>query len=193
MSSPSDPPTTDAASPRLRKSRCWILVLAGTAVLLITASITAVVITRRGQQPPPVPLGLRPAGQIPLPGDSSRFDYASLDPAQGLLFIAHLGASEIIEVDVRAHRVIRTIADLPGVHGVLVVPDRHRVYATATDSNQMVILDEDTGASLGRGRRPAPTPTGWPTTRTTPPYGPPTRPAEQNQFWTPQRRRHGAP
>src|ERR1700756_182565 len=39
-------------------------------------------------------LPLRPVGEIPLPGDSSRFDYASLDSGRGLLFIAPLGASE---------------------------------------------------------------------------------------------------
>jgi DNA-binding beta-propeller fold protein YncE len=37
------------------------------------------------------------------------------------------------------------------VHGVLVVPDKHRVYATATDANRMVILDEDTGAQVASG------------------------------------------
>jgi DNA-binding beta-propeller fold protein YncE len=56
----------------------------------------------------------------------------------------------VIEVDVRAHRVVRTITGLSQVHGVLVVPQRHQVYATATGSNQMVTLDEDTGAELGR-------------------------------------------
>jgi DNA-binding beta-propeller fold protein YncE len=85
-----------------------------------------------------------------LPGDNSRFDYASLDPAPGLLFLAHLGASEIIEVDVHTHRVVRTIGGISQVHGVLVVPARHRVYATATGTNQMVSLDEDTGAERGR-------------------------------------------
>jgi len=128
-----------------------VLVGAAVAALVIAATVTVGVLVRRGQQPPPVPLGLRAAGQIPLPGDSSRFDYASLDPARGLLFIAHLGASQVVEVDVRAQKVVRTIGDLPGVHGVLVVPDRHRVYATATDSNQMVILDEDTATVLARG------------------------------------------
>lgn len=49
------------------------------------------------------------------------------------------------------NRVIRSIPGLSQVHGVFVVPDRHRVYATATGANQMVILDEDTGRELGRG------------------------------------------
>ena len=128
------------------------LVLACGLILVIAVVVTTVLIlTRRGRQPAPVPLGLRPAATIPLPGDSSRFDYASLDAGRGLLFIAHLGASQVIEVDIHTQRVVRTITGLPGVHGVLVLPDRHRVYATATDANQMAIIDEDTGTVLGRG------------------------------------------
>jgi DNA-binding beta-propeller fold protein YncE len=131
------------------RPRRWLWA-AGVVVLVTVAAVVAVVASR-GRQPPNVPLRLRPAGQVPLPGDSSRFDYASLDSSRGLLFIAHLGASEVVEVDVRGERMIHTIPGLPGVHGVLVVPQRHRVYATATDANQMVILDEDTGARLGAG------------------------------------------
>jgi DNA-binding beta-propeller fold protein YncE len=122
------------------------------AVVLLAAAVTAVVlVVRRPRQPPPVPLGLRTVATIALPGDTSRFDYASLDPQRGLLFIAHLGAGQVIEVDIHANRVIRTIGNLPGVHGILVVPQRQRVYATATDANQMIILDENTGAVLARG------------------------------------------
>jgi DNA-binding beta-propeller fold protein YncE len=93
-------------------------------------------------------LPLRPVGQIVLPGDSSRFDYASLDPGRGLLFIAHLGASEVIEVDLRAQRVVRVIPGVSKVHGVLVVPALRRVYATATGANTMLTLDEDSGRVL---------------------------------------------
>jgi DNA-binding beta-propeller fold protein YncE len=96
------------------------------------------------------PLPLQPVGEVALPGDGSRFDYASFDSPRGLLFIAHLGASELIEVDVHANTVVRTIPDIAQVHGVLVVPELHRVYATATGDNHMVVLDEDTGALLNR-------------------------------------------
>ena len=96
------------------------------------------------------PLPLKPVGEVALPGDGSRFDYASLDSDRGLLFIAHLGASEVIEVDVHANRVVRTIPNLAQVHGVLVVPELHRVYATATGDNHMAVVDEDTGAVLNR-------------------------------------------
>jgi DNA-binding beta-propeller fold protein YncE len=96
------------------------------------------------------PLPLRPVGEIPLPGDNSRFDYASLDAQSGSLFIAHLGAGEVIEIDVHAGRVVRTIRGLPQVHGVLVVGPLNRVYATATGANQVVAIDETTGEVLGR-------------------------------------------
>jgi len=51
--------------------------------------------------------------------------------------------SELIDVDVGARTVVRTLPDLPDVHGVIVVPDKHRVYATATGNNQLVAIDED--------------------------------------------------
>jgi DNA-binding beta-propeller fold protein YncE len=38
---------------------------------------------------------------------------------------------------------------LSQVHGVLVVPGLHRVYATATGTNRVVRIDEDTGRVLG--------------------------------------------
>ncbi|MGW4772566.1 YncE family protein [Nocardia sp. NPDC004278] len=91
-------------------------------------------------------LPLRQVGQVALTGGPVRFDYTSLDVGRGLLFIAHMGAGEVVEVDIHAHNVVRTVADLPNVHGVIVVPDKHRVYATATGRNELVALDEDTGA-----------------------------------------------
>jgi DNA-binding beta-propeller fold protein YncE len=94
--------------------------------------------------------GLRVVARIPLPGGNSRFDYASLDPRRGLLFVAHLGASQVVEINIRAGRVVRTIGGLPQVHGVLVVPKLHRVYATATGANTVVRINEDTGRVLGR-------------------------------------------
>ena len=63
------------------------------------------------------PLPLKPVGEVALPGDGSRFDYASLDSGRGLLFIAHLGASEVIEVDVHANTVVRIIPMWPRCTG----------------------------------------------------------------------------
>jgi DNA-binding beta-propeller fold protein YncE len=94
--------------------------------------------------------GLRVVARIPLPGGNSRLDYASLDSRRGLLFVAHLGASQAVEINIHTGRVVRAIGGLPQVHGVLVVPALHRVYATATGANMVVRIDEDTGRVLGR-------------------------------------------
>src|SRR5258706_7926511 len=96
-------PLSRPAQAQVRRRPRWWLWLGCALVLVIVGAVVTVVVLR-GRQPPAVPLGLRPAGQIPLPGDGSRFDYASLDASRGLLFIAHLGARQVIEVDVRSQR-----------------------------------------------------------------------------------------
>jgi Domain of Unknown Function (DUF1259) len=134
--------TAMASDMRIRRGWAMLVVAA-----LITACATNRPMPQQGSDPP---LPLRPVAEVPLPGDNSRFDYVSLDKQRGLLFIAHLGASEVVEVDVRAGRVVRTIPNISQVHGVLVVGTLNRVYATATGGNQVVALDETTGAELGR-------------------------------------------
>jgi YVTN family beta-propeller protein len=80
---------------------------------------------------------------VTLPGDTSRFDYESLDPARHLLFIAHLGADEVLVFDTARRRVVARIPDVRAVHGVLVVPELGRVYASATGTNEVVAIDPD--------------------------------------------------
>src|SRR5262249_19600774 len=123
------------------------------APLVIAAALTvAACMTNQAapQHNSDTALPLRAVGEIALPGDNSRFDYASLDSQRGLLFIAHLGASEVVEVDVHSGRVVRTIPNVAQIHGVLVVPPLNRVYATATGANEVVAIDENTGEVLGR-------------------------------------------
>lgn len=81
---------------------------------------------------------------IPLPGGSSRFDYQSLDEQTGRLYIAHLGAGSVTVFDTKTQKVISTIEGLPGVHGVLAVPELDRVYASATDVNQLAAINAKT-------------------------------------------------
>jgi len=54
---------------------------------------------------PGLPLTLE--ADLPLPGDSSRFDYESYDARRHLLFIAHLGQSELLVFDTRTRQVIK--------------------------------------------------------------------------------------
>src|SRR6187397_1966496 len=90
--------------------RVWLL-----AVVAVTAALAGC--------PTSMPLGelpLRQESETALTGGPVRFDYLALDAGRGRLFIAHMGASELIDVDVHAHAVVRTLADLADVHGVIV-------------------------------------------------------------------------
>jgi DNA-binding beta-propeller fold protein YncE len=96
--------------------------------------------------PPTVPLTLRPArtsvvADIPLPGPAVRFDYQSLDPTSGRLYIAHMNADQVITVDVRRRAVVAQSGRLDNVHGVLAVPELGRLFATATGQHAVVALD----------------------------------------------------
>lgn len=99
-------------------------------------------------------LPIRTIEDLPLPGDTSRFDYASVDPSRHRLYVAHLGADEMVVVDTAHDRVAGVVRGLRQVHGVLAVPELGRVYATATGSNEVVAIDADTLAVIAR------TPTG---------------------------------
>jgi DNA-binding beta-propeller fold protein YncE len=141
------------AAPHAPGGRRGALRLAVAATALVLGLGGWVLVQRaigHGHQPTAVALPLKQVGSVTLPGDGSRFDYASLDTKAGLLFVAHLGTSQVIEVDVRSGRTVRVIDGVPDAHGVLVVPALHRVYATATGANTVMALDEDSGAVLFR-------------------------------------------
>src|SRR5881396_644618 len=87
---------------------------------------------------------LRVLADVPLPGSASRFDYQSLEPASGRLFISHMGAGQLVVFDVRAGRVIANLDRFPTVTGVLAVPAEHRAYASATGDHAVVVVDDST-------------------------------------------------
>jgi len=87
---------------------------------------------------------LRTVTDVPLPGSASRFDYQSLEPASGRLFISHMGAGELVVFDVRAGKVIGNLDGFPTVTGVLAVPAEHRAYASATGDHAVVVVDDST-------------------------------------------------
>jgi DNA-binding beta-propeller fold protein YncE len=85
---------------------------------------------------------LQVVADLPLPGSASRFDYQSLEPATGRLFISHMGAGQLVVFDVHAGRVIGNLDGFPTVTGVLAVPAEHRAYASATGDHAVVVVDD---------------------------------------------------
>lgn len=123
----------------------------GSMCRLLAALLLATICTAGAAARGPAPGGpLRQVADVPLGGNTTRLDYESLDPGRHLLFIAHLGDSTVVVFDTRARRVIKQIADVSKVHGVLAVPELGRVYASATGTNEVVAIDEDTLQVIAR-------------------------------------------
>ena len=116
-------------------------------LVLATAAAVAAAAVNRHAAGSALPLKL--VANVPLPGPSNRFDYTSLDPTTGRLYIAHMNAGQLLVFDTKTRRVVKSIA-APGVHGVIAVPQIHRVYASATDARQLFTIDSRTGRVLNR-------------------------------------------
>jgi len=97
---------------------------------------------------------LRAVTDVPLPGSASRFDYQSLEPASGRLFISHMGAGQLVVFDVRASKVIGNLDGFPTVTGVLAVPAEHRAYASAAGDHAVVVVDDSTLRIVARVQGP---------------------------------------
>ena len=107
-------------------------------------------------EPKPMP-GLGIVADVPLPGPANRFDYQSLDPASGRLWISHMNAGRVVLFDVDSGRVVAEIPELPRVTGVWAVPDRHEVYASAAGAHEVAVIDDRTlriVARIGGARFP---------------------------------------
>jgi DNA-binding beta-propeller fold protein YncE len=99
---------------------------------------------------PTVPLRFRTVADIRLPGSPTRFDYQSLDASRQRLYLAHMGAGEVIVIDTRRRAVLGVVKGLPRVTGVLAVPELGRLYASSPGTHQVGIIDLNTLAVIAR-------------------------------------------
>jgi YVTN family beta-propeller protein len=95
-------------------------------------------------------LPLRTLRDVPLSGGATRFDYQSFDPNSGRLYIAHLGDGVLTVFDANKETVVGDVKNLPRVHGVISVPELHRIYASATGSNELAVIDDSTLQVIAR-------------------------------------------
>ncbi len=93
-------------------------------------------------KPPPLPLNF--VEDLPLPGGATRFDYQWLDPVNRRLYLAHLGDSSLVVVDLDTGKVIHEVPHLASVHGVVAAPALHLVFATATADKTLALIDDET-------------------------------------------------
>jgi DNA-binding beta-propeller fold protein YncE len=97
----------------------------------------------RAPQPAPKP-GLTLVREVPLPGPANRFDYQSVDPSTGRIYMNHMNAGRTIVFDADSSKVIAEIMDLPRATGVWAVPSRHQVYVSAAGAHEVAIIDDRT-------------------------------------------------
>src|SRR6476661_3613027 len=94
----------------------------------------------------------RLVADIPLPGRPGRFDYQSLDPTTGQLWIAHMGAGEVLAFDVRRREVVARVPNMPGATGVLAVPALRRVFVSVSGHHEVAVINAANGQVLARLR-----------------------------------------
>jgi DNA-binding beta-propeller fold protein YncE len=88
--------------------------------------------------------GLRFVREIPLPGPANRFDYQSVDPGTGRIYMNHMDAGRTVVFDADSGKVMTEITDLPRATGVWAVPSHHQVYVSAAGAHQVAIIDDRT-------------------------------------------------
>jgi sugar lactone lactonase YvrE len=94
--------------------------------------------------------GLRLVREIPLPGPANRFDYQSVDPASGRIYMNHMNAGRTIVFDANDGKVITEIMDLPRATGVWAVPSHHQVFVSAAGAHEVAIIDDRTLKVISR-------------------------------------------
>ena len=86
---------------------------------------------------------LKTVADVSLPGGATRFDYQSLDPKSGRLYLSHMGDGNVVVFDTKTNKVVANIPGLPVVTGVLVVPALKSVYASVTRNHEVAVLDTE--------------------------------------------------
>jgi DNA-binding beta-propeller fold protein YncE len=87
---------------------------------------------------------LRVVQDYPLPGPASRFDYQSVDPASGRLYMNHMDAGRLVVFDLKASKVLAEVPDLPRATGVWAVPSHHKVFVAAAGKHEVAVIDDRT-------------------------------------------------
>jgi DNA-binding beta-propeller fold protein YncE len=123
--------------------------LLASAFLVLTVYLISTTFLRsapQGSNSPP----LQKVADIPMPGPAVRFDYQSLDQAQGRLYLSHMNANQLVVFDVRKREVVANLDGFPSVHGVWAVPELGRVYASATGEHKVAVVDLKTLQTIAR-------------------------------------------
>ena len=80
-------------------------------------------------------------------GGTGGWDYVTVDNANRRVYVSHGSAVEVVDPD--SGKVVGSIKDLHGVHGIALAPDLNRGFITNGQSNSVTVFDLKTLAKLG--------------------------------------------
>jgi DNA-binding beta-propeller fold protein YncE len=93
---------------------------------------------------------LKKIADVPLPGGTTRFDYASLDAAAGRLYFSHMGDGKLMVFDTKTEKLVTNLSGFPTMTGVLVLPSLKRVYCSVTKNHEVAVVDTDSLSVVAR-------------------------------------------
>ena len=99
-----------------------------------------------GQVPPPQ---YHKTGEVVLGGEGG-WDYLTFDPRSGRIYVSRSTRVEVVDPD--AGRVVGTISDTPGVHGVALAPELHKGFTSNGRDGTVGVFDLETLGPLARIR-----------------------------------------
>ena len=82
------------------------------------------------------------AHRYAIGGDKSRWDYLTLDPATRYLYVAHFTRFEVLNAETGAK--VGELAPASRAHGVVIVPDVKRGFATSGNDDTIIVFDPST-------------------------------------------------
>jgi len=83
-------------------------------------------------------------------GGATRWDYIYVDSTNHRLYVAHSGANAVEVVDTTTDKLIATIPDTTGVHGIAIANDLGKGFSSNGGSNDVTIFDLKTNKATGK-------------------------------------------
>ncbi|MFL6516396.1 MAG: YncE family protein [Chthoniobacterales bacterium] len=93
-------------------------------------------------------------GEIPIGGEGG-WDILTIDSAARRLYLSH--ATKVVVVDIDKGNVVSEIADTPGVHQFIAIPELNRGFSSNGKEDKVGVIDLKTGATtskLDTGKNP---------------------------------------
>jgi len=85
--------------------------------------------------------GFKMTKQYAVPGDGG-FDYVVFDSSANRLYVSHGTKVDVLDAD--SGKVLGTVEDTPGVHGIAIVPALHRGFTTNGGNATVSVFDTNT-------------------------------------------------